>query len=208
MFGRYAAFSSSLAWALIDRQAPAITLTRPASGAVYAPGQAVAASYSCLDAGVGGGTCTGTVANGANINPASTGTKTFTVTATDALGNLSTASVTYSVSYSFAGFIGISSTGLNTVEAGDPVVFLFSLGGNRGSSIFAAGQPTSLPINCTTRTVLGASSPTSGTLAYVPLTSLYGYRWNTTSAWKNTCRRFSMTLTDGTTHTADFRLTK
>jgi hypothetical protein len=185
----------------IDRQAPAIAITTPPVGAVYALNQVVSSSYSCLDAGVGGGSCSGP----ATIVTSSVGAKTFTVTATDALGNTTTKSVAYSVKYSFTGFFLISGTNLNSAEAGDALTLWFSLGGNRGTSILPAGQPISTPINCTTRVPSGASAVTSGLLGYVAMTGWYGYRWNTPSAWRNTCRRFSMTLNDGTTHTADFK---
>jgi hypothetical protein len=190
----------------IDRQAPAIALTRPVNGAVYAPGQVVTAAYSCTDAGAGGGTCTGTVANGAPIDTTA-GSKTFSVTATDAVGNSATTAVTYSVRYSFAGFFLLSGTGLNRADAGNPLLLLFSLDGYRGLSILAAHQPTSVQINCSTRATIGSASATTGTLSYVPLVDTYSYRWSTTSSWKKTCRRFSLTLTDDSVHTVDFTFT-
>jgi hypothetical protein len=185
----------------IDRQAPAITIANPPVGAVYSLNQVVNSAFSCIDAGVGGGTCSGP----ATVTTSSVGVKTFTVTATDALGNTTTKSAAYTVKYSFTGFFLISATNLNSAEAGDPVTLWFSLGGNRGTAIFAAGQPVSTPINCTTRAPSGASAVTSGVLGYASLTGWYGYRWNTPSAWRNTCRRFNMTLNDGTTHTADLK---
>ena len=185
----------------IDRQAPAITITTPPVGAVYTLNQVVTSAFSCIDAGVGGGTCSGP----ATVTTSSVGAKTFTVTATDALGNTTTKSAAYSVKYTFTGFFMISSTNLNSAEAGDGITLWFSLGGNRGTAIFATGQPISTPINCTTRVVSGAPAATSGALGYTWVTGWYGYRWNTPSAWRNTCRRFSVTLNDGTTHTADFK---
>ncbi len=80
-----------------DTTAPTITLTTPASGAVYHVGDAVTAAYSCTDAGSGAATCAGTVANGADISTGSAGVQTFTVDATDNAGNAATASASYLV---------------------------------------------------------------------------------------------------------------
>ena len=48
-------------------------------------------------AGQGLATCTGTVANGAAIDTSSMGTKSFVVTASDAVGNTSSTTVSYTV---------------------------------------------------------------------------------------------------------------
>ena len=80
-----------------DATNPTATITTPASGATYALNQAISASYACNDARSGMATCTGTVANGAAISTSPSGTKTFTVLATDKAGNTTTASVSYTV---------------------------------------------------------------------------------------------------------------
>ena len=49
--------------------------------------------------------CAGPVANGANINTASSGAKIFAVNAADNVGNSNSASVSYSVNYKFSGFL-------------------------------------------------------------------------------------------------------
>jgi hypothetical protein len=80
-----------------DATPPTATIIKPANGASYTQGQALTASYSCSDATSGSAMCTGTVANGATISTSSTGTKTFSVTATDQAGNQASASSTYTV---------------------------------------------------------------------------------------------------------------
>src|SRR5215213_422076 len=82
-----------------DSTKPTISITTPANGATYAPGQAVAASYSCADEAGGSGlkSCVGTVANGANIDTATLGQNSFTVTAKDNANNSDTKTVTYTV---------------------------------------------------------------------------------------------------------------
>jgi N-acetylglucosamine-6-sulfatase len=80
-----------------DTTDPQITITTPPQGATYTLGQSVAASYECTDAASGVASCEGPVANEANIDTSSTGTKTFTVDATDNAGNTSSVSHTYTV---------------------------------------------------------------------------------------------------------------
>jgi hypothetical protein len=85
----------------VDKVAPTITLTAPTNGAVYSAGQTVLANYSCADADSGIAAvngCVGTVASGSAIDT-SPGTHTFTVTATDAVGNITMRTVTYTTSY-------------------------------------------------------------------------------------------------------------
>ena len=81
----------------IDRKGPVISVTTPVNGAGYALNQSVAAAYACSDGGAGQASCTGTVQNGTSIDTSSIGTKTFVVNAADAVGNPSTATVTYTV---------------------------------------------------------------------------------------------------------------
>ena len=76
---------------------PQIAITTPPQGATYTKAQAVAASFSCTDVDSGVASCQGTVADGANIDTSTTGTKTFTVNATDNAGNTNSVSHTYTV---------------------------------------------------------------------------------------------------------------
>src|SRR5262249_26114598 len=82
----------------IDRKAPAIDVVVPAANA-YALHQAVAVSYSCADGGSGIATCTGTVPSGGPLDTTTPGTKAFTVSATDAVANGASRTVTYDVAY-------------------------------------------------------------------------------------------------------------
>lgn len=81
-----------------DTNAPVATITAPVANQSVAKNSTVLANYSCSDGtGVGVATCVGTVANGAAINTSTLGAKTFTVTASDNEGKVSTTSVTYTV---------------------------------------------------------------------------------------------------------------
>jgi hypothetical protein len=84
---------------MVDKKAPTIGITTPTAAAIYLLNQPVPAAYACSDGGSGVATCIGNVANGSNIDTASVGNKTFTVVATDNVGNVSTSSVSYIVTY-------------------------------------------------------------------------------------------------------------
>jgi hypothetical protein len=81
----------------VDKKAPMIAIASPAAAARYGVNAKVRASYACNDGGAGITSCAGSIANGSFINTSPMGTKTFVVTATDAVGNPFTRSVTYTV---------------------------------------------------------------------------------------------------------------
>ncbi|MFB9764684.1 MBG domain-containing protein [Nocardioides kongjuensis] len=81
----------------VTSQPPTATITTPPDGAVYFQGQVVKASYSCADPDGTVTSCVGTVPAGAAIDTATTGTKTFSVTATDNNALTGTASTSYRV---------------------------------------------------------------------------------------------------------------
>lgn len=83
---------------MIDKKAPVISIGTP-TAAIYTLNQVVTASYACTDGGSGVATCTGPVPSGASIDTSTAGLHSFTVTATDNVGNLSTQTVTYTVTY-------------------------------------------------------------------------------------------------------------
>ncbi len=78
----------------VDITPPTIAIRQPVDGALYLPGEAVAADYSC---GGGAITCTGTLPRGAPLPTAAAGPATFLVAATDAAGNPASQAVAYRV---------------------------------------------------------------------------------------------------------------
>ena len=89
----------SVSYTVADRTDPTATITAPADGAQIPRNASVLADYACADEAGGSGldSCVGTVADGAAINTATLGAKTFSVTATDEAGNDRTVSVGYTV---------------------------------------------------------------------------------------------------------------
>ena len=82
----------------MDRRAPTITIAAPAS-ATFTLGQTVNSGYGCTDGGSGIVTCSASVPSGAPIDTATVGTRAFTVSSSDAVGNPSIASEHYTVTY-------------------------------------------------------------------------------------------------------------
>ncbi len=114
--------------------------------------------------------------------------------------------------FDFTGFFAPIGTGLNEVKGGRAVPVKFSLGGDRGLGVFAAGSPVSEPIACE---LSGATSDVTETvtaggssLSYDPTTDQYTYVWKTQKAWAGTCRRLTLQFTDGQQRTADFHFTR
>ena len=114
----------------IDRKAPAMSITRPLDGAEIVLNERTAAGFACADAGSGVAACNGTVANGAKINTSSVGTKSFTVTGTDAVGNRASTTISYHVRFAAGG---------NCLwEAGHEILWPIA---PNGSSHFRQGTP-------------------------------------------------------------------
>ena len=135
--------------------------------------------------------------------------------ATDNAGNVQTvasAPATYSIAYDFDGFFSpIDMAALNAAKAGSAIPVKFSLGGDQGMAIMAAGSPSSQGITCDTNATVDAIETTvsagSSSLQYDPVTDRYTYVWKTNKAWSG-CRRLTVELADGQTYTADFRFRK
>ena len=109
-------------------KAPTVTLTTPASGALYDQGQTVDADYSCADPNGPGllltGGCSGTVANGAPIDTSSTGGHSFTVTATSQDGDSTPITYDYTVAAPpTATIIGPENNQTYTLNQGVPTTF-------------------------------------------------------------------------------------
>lgn len=116
--------------------------------------------------------------------------------------------------YDFDGFFRPVDMGnvVNSVKAGSAVPIKFSLHGNQGLDIVAAGSPTLTLTACTAGASVDAIEETvtagGSTLTYDAVTDQYVYVWKTVKTWSGKCGTFALTLDDGTTHTAKFSFTK
>ncbi|MEK6301477.1 MAG: ExeM/NucH family extracellular endonuclease [Acidobacteriota bacterium] len=139
------------------------------------------------------------------------GTHTIKVQVTDDGGLTATDEATVFVIFNFTGFFQPVENfpTINPVKAGASVAVKFSLGGNKGLSIFAIGYPKSQQIACDSTAevpgIEGTIAAGSTGLSFDPTTNVYTYVWKTDKAWANTCRQLVVKLIDGTTYRANFK---
>jgi hypothetical protein len=96
---------------------------------------------------------------------------------------------------------------VNVATAGSTIPMKFTVGGFAGMQIFSAvASPSSVEVQCGSNA--SENSIRMGTLSRSGLQSRgysYSYNWKTNPAWAGTCRKFVLTLSDGSTHEALFR---
>lgn len=204
---------------MIDRKGPVIIITTPAAGGTYVLNQTVASGYTATDGG--SGLASSTPASGLNINTAAVGPKTFNVTATDNVGNVSTGAAGYSVAYAPAGVLcplgpgrtilqPINADGSSVFKQGSTVPAKFRVYDANCNSIGTPGVVADFRlVQVITGTVTSAVNETVVSTAADPL-----YRWsasdqqwifntNTKGLAANSTYVFRITLNDGTD--IDFR---
>ncbi len=132
-----------------------------------------------------------------------TATVSSTTTDPGQVNNTATAATTVSP-YPFSGLE--APPALHQSDAGRSVAVRFSLGGDRGLAVLG-DAPTSQPVSCATLEPLGPAevAASAGALAFDGATDRYRFAWDTPAQWSGTCRIFTLTLADGTTHQALFR---
>ena len=84
----------------------------------------------------------------------------------------------------------------------------FSLSGNQGLDVFAAGYPKSEQIVCGSTAEVEGKEPTKSAggsgLSYGSGSDQYHYNWKTEKTWEGTCRQLVVKLKDGSSHRANF----
>jgi hypothetical protein len=81
------------------------------------------------------------------------------------------------------------------VKAGQSIKVTFDIGENAGADVFAAGSPSSEPVDCVSGASLGAGSAAGGDAKYKA--HRYDWHWQTDRAWKGTCRALTMDFAIG-----------
>jgi hypothetical protein len=198
----------------VDATAPTVALTCPT--APFIKGSSASLSWTASDVGSGlataatGSLALDTSAIGSFSAQVAAGAATDNVGLTSAASN----SCSYSVIFDFHGFFRPVDNlpALNVSKAGSAIPIKFSLGGDQGLDILAAGSPTSRVSDCD---VAGApdtieETVTAGgsSLSYDAVADQYVYVWKTEKSWAGTCRTLTVKLADGTVHQALFKLTK
>jgi hypothetical protein len=188
------------------------TISCPANVTVYLPlnstATSMAVNYPAATASDNCGSVGITYSkNSGTVFPV--GPTTVTVTATDTHNNSSSCQFTVTVLYDFTGFFSPVNNvpTLNSVNAGRAIPVKFSLSGNKGLNIFAAGNPYSVSFNCNTNDpgVDVTETVTAGGSSLSFGGDQYNYVWKTQSSWAGTCRQLVLTLNDGSVHVANFK---
>jgi hypothetical protein len=119
-----------------------------------------------------------------------------------------TVSLTVSGSMSFKGFFTPIKNlpYVNTTTAGGAVPVKFSLGSYRGLRVLQSDSPSSIPVACPAGAPENPVRPgVAGQSGLKSVGYSYTYVWKTNPSWAGTCRKFLLTLADGSTHEALFR---
>ncbi len=118
------------------------------------------------------------------------------------------------IAYEFSGFLSPvdNAPAVNSMKAGAAIPVRFSLGGDFGLDVLAAGSPTSQSISCDGSAPVDPVEQTvsagSSGLGYDPASDTYTYVWKTNKAWAGTCRELVLTFDDGTFRSLLFTFTK
>ncbi|HEY3436302.1 MAG TPA: PxKF domain-containing protein [Actinotalea sp.] len=197
----------------VDAAAPTVALTCPSTPVLL--GAPASAGWTAADDAAGSGLASASAGSVA-LDTTSVGSKVASAPlASDNVGHTSAAATcSYSVVYDFTGFFRPIDNGgvFNVVKAGSAVPVKFSLAGNQGLGILAAGSPKVTAIACPASATLDAleevSAATTSGLKFDAVADQYNYTWKTASTFAGTCKMLTVTLIDGTSKTALFKFTK
>lgn len=141
------------------------------------------------------------------------GTTAVNCSATDSHNNTGHSTFNVIVSYDFNGFFRPVDNlpTVNVVKAGQAIPVKFSLGGNMGLAIMAAGYPRSVAMACAgavSDVVEETVTAGGSSLSYDPTTGQYIYVWKSEKSWAGSCRQLQVKLADGSYHHANFSFTR
>ena len=203
--------SSATANLQYDATAPVILINAPGNGAGYLLGAAVASDYSCNDALSGLFSCAGPITNGANIDTASVGSKSFGVTARDVAGNVASLAHTYRVLYANSGFLQPIDNlpVINNATAGRTVPIKWRLTNASGAMITDLSSFASLlsaPIACdaSPTTIVEEELVAPGDTVVRFSGDHFIFNWQTSRDWTG-CRILQLSLADGSVQYAKFQ---
>ncbi|MGR2752279.1 PxKF domain-containing protein [Agromyces arachidis] len=209
--------ATSCDYFVTENTPPVVTLVCPTAPIIL--GTPASATWTAEDPMPGSGIDAGVyaVSGSVTLDTSSVGAKTASVaagTVVDIAGNASLeATCGYSVVFDFDGFFRpVDMDMVNSVKAGSAVPIKFSLGGDQGLDIIAAGYPKVQRYSCSALTNVDAIEETvnagGSSLSYDPVADQYVYVWKTEKSWAGSCGTLTLKLVDGTEHTANFQFKK
>ena len=150
-----------------DTTGPDVLLETPAPGAVYLLNQRVPATFACSDAGVVTSCVGAPLAPGGLLDTSRVGDRTFTVTATDLVGNQVVKTIHYSVHYVFEGFFSPidNPPAVNVGQAGRAYPIKWTLKDANGVVVGALTAVTSISRVRLTSCAAGAQDSIEETVA-------------------------------------------
>jgi len=153
------------------------------------------------------GPCTVT---GTTVDITGVGDCTITASQSGNADYLAAANVsrTFRTSWSFAGFFQPVDNGVvNVAQAGSAIPVKFSLAGDQGLGIMAAGYPRSVQVACSATAPTDAIEETStaGNSSLQFGSGQYVYVWKSEKAWGGSCRQLVVKLADNNEYRASFR---
>ncbi len=197
----------------IDKTPPTNAVTGVTNGATYVLGSVPIPGCDTQDQALLSGVKTSATL-GVSGGPVGSITATCSGGSDNADNAAPTVSATYTVIYNYSGFFRPIDNlpAYNVVKAGSAIPVKFSLGGNRGLNILAAGYPKWKQIACDPTApedgVEETSTAGNSSLSYDAVSDQYVYVWKTDKAWATKCMSLEVKLNDTTSHFANFKFTR
>lgn len=200
--------STGRTFVAVDDTAPTVVVTTPTEGQHVT--STVEASFSCADVGTGIASCT--ALDPVTLNQTA-GNHQFRVEAVDNAGNVTVHTVNYVGGYLFEGFFQPVENGMwNVAQAGSSVPMKFRVKDSQGlvTDTAVVTATTSDAVACPSEPgaviqpdLLEATSPAG--LKWDATAQQFVYTWKTARTFAETCRKFMLSLDDGSTHIALFQ---
>ncbi|MEW6067778.1 MAG: NosD domain-containing protein [Nitrospirota bacterium] len=189
----------------IDKTAPEVVINAPVDGAIYILNETITVDWLAGDSVSGLAEVTGTVPNGASLDTATPGIKTFTVAATDIAGNVTNKTVSYNVVYNKTGFLPPikQSPLLSVFKSGSTIPAKFQLTDVNGNyistavAVFMYQYVSDIFVGEIVEGISTSAATTDSLFRYDPVDNQYIFNWDTSDVLPGLYNIYAV-LDDGT----------